>query len=371
MSERKRASLERLSELAQRYEARALVSARGGGLESMGPKPPPQAPLEARLKQRARSEKELSTAMESLERVRDGKELDNDQVIALEAIVRPTFRPVIDISNDSFHEAPSPWEDLLQDAARQRLETVIRAVGRVEVPGHPSIPYGGTGFIVGESLVMTNRHVAEIFTAGVGARNVTFRRGLGSELDFKQEVRSSASERMRVSRVVMIHPFWDCALLEIPGVGAQRPVMQLRATPPDQIRDTRIAVIGYPAFDPRSDIDLQRRIFGGVFNCKRLQPGMLMETREIQSYDDRVIAVTHDASTLGGNSGSIVAEVESGHVMGLHFAGVYLDANYAVPAWELARDPRIIDAGVTFATPPARQATAPWEHRWLETEGRG
>ena len=48
--------------------------------------------------------------------------------------------------------------------------------------------------------------------------------------------------------------------------------------------------------------------------------------------------MTHDASTLGGNSGSAIIDVDSGEVVALHFAGEYLKANYAVPMYELARD---------------------------------
>lgn len=37
--------------------------------------------------------------------------------------------------------------------------------------------------------------------------------------------------------------------------------------------------------------------------------------------------------------------------MALHFGGRYRDINYGVPAFELARDQRVVDAGVTFASP--------------------
>ena len=46
--------------------------------------------------------------------------------------------------------------------------------------------------------------------------------------------------------------------------------------------------------------------------------------------------MTHDASTLGGNSGSAVIDIDSGDIVALHFAGEYLKANYAVPMYELA-----------------------------------
>lgn len=64
--------------------------------------------------------------------------------------------------------------------------------------------------------------------------------------------------------------------------------------------------------------------------------------------------MTHDSSTLGGNSGSAIIDVRTGEVIGLHFAGLYLRANYAVPTYELARDRRVAGLGVHFqGTVPA------------------
>ena len=63
-------------------------------------------------------------------------------------------------------------------------------------------------------------------------------------------------------------------------------------------------------------------------------------------------ATTHDASTIGGNSGSAVLDLTTGSVLALHFGGVYLKANYGVPTWELAQDKRVVDIGVNFAEHP-------------------
>jgi endonuclease G len=45
----------------------------------------------------------------------------------------------------------------------------------------------------------------------------------------------------------------------------------------------------------------------------------------------------HDATTLGGNSGSVVLDFASGRALGLHFAGTYLVGNYAVTAGQIRR----------------------------------
>jgi internalin A len=61
----------------------------------------------------------------------------------------------------------------------------------------------------------------------------------------------------------------------------------------------------------------------------------------VQSFENRVAAMTHDASTLGLDAGAPIIDIETGEVVALHFAGEYLKANYAVPMYELARDPRV------------------------------
>jgi endonuclease G len=90
-------------------------------------------------------------------------------------------------------------------------------------------------------------------------------------------------------------------------------------------QDQFVAVIGYPAQDSRiPEQDLMHTIFGNQYNKKRLAPGQVTGTRSD--------AMLHDCSTLGGNSGSVVLSLESGKALGLHFAGRFLEANYAVPS---------------------------------------
>ena len=57
----------------------------------------------------------------------------------------------------------------------------------------------------------------------------------------------------------------------------------------------------------------------------------------------------HDCSTLGGVSGSCVVDLDSNQVIGLHFAGLYMQYNEAVALWRLVDDPLLTDAGVNFA----------------------
>ena len=112
-------------------------------------------------------------------------------------------------------------------AIKATLRPVFASIGRIELPGNPDLPYGGTGFVVGRGLVMTNRHVAEIFSVGLGMRDLVFRSASRAGIDFLQEKGSTASQFLRVRDVAMIHPYWDMALLRVDGLDDGHPALVL------------------------------------------------------------------------------------------------------------------------------------------------
>jgi endonuclease G len=219
--------------------------------------------------------------------------------------------------------------------------------------------------VVGQGLIATNRHVAQIFAQGLGL-TIRYRAG-DAAIDFKRQVDAPDDERtayLSVRAVEMIHPYWDMALLRVDGLPTDR-MLRLSVKSPEELLDRNVVVIGYPARDERNDVALQDRIFNRTYNVKRLQPGVIRTRAKVQSFENTVNAVTHDASTLGGNSGSAVIEVDTGEIVALHFAGEYLKANYAVPMYELARDSRVASR-LNFAG--TLSPTNDWAPAWRSVE---
>jgi endonuclease G len=298
-----------------------------------------------------RDEPTFEAGKAGVEKLARGVTPNEHEMSSLEAIILPRERPVVFIENNTFAAPDSPWEHFATNSAiKKRIERAIPSIGRVELPSNLSIPFGGTAFVVGPGLLMTNRHVAELFASGLGMRNVMFRSGQTAGWDNRRERISSQNggTMLNVKKIVMIHPYWDMALLQVAGLTASQAPLRLSVIPPEDLADREVAVIGYPAKDWRNDSELQDRIFGRVFNVKRLQPGKIKPRASITSFEHDVSAMTHDSSTLGGNSGSAIIDAQTGDVVGVHFAGQYLLANYAVPTYELARDQRIADLGVNF-----------------------
>lgn len=281
-----------------------------------------------------------------------------------EAIILPDLRPVLDVQDSTFPD-PGPYFPELEDDPTPVI-AALPAVGRIDVAGIPGLPYAGTGFLVGNGVLMTNRHVAELFTSGLGsAGRLRFVPGVEPSLDLRHELDRAQETILTIVKPLLIHPHWDMALFQVKG-SELPPALSLAASEP-VAAVLPAAAVGYPAFDPRNDRQVQMKVFRGHFGVKRVQPGYTTGRLQTSSFGHSVRALGHDCSTLGGNSGSCVLDVVTGKVLGLHFGGAYLDSNYAVPAWELARDEHVVRAGVHFAGKRGR-GPAEWDVAWRDLD---
>jgi V8-like Glu-specific endopeptidase len=272
-----------------------------------------------------------------------GDELRPEVQIGIEAIIILVGRPALLVQDGDFAPAGEMWEPKLAPN-RAAIRDALARVGRIELRGHPTYPWVGTGFMVAPGVIMTNRHVAVTFTRET-ASGYRFLPGVTSRIDFREEYQREAAEELAIKSVIGIHPRYDLALLRAEASDKLPKPLAVSAQPPAATKDYDVVVIGYPAYDSRNDAREMVRIFDNIFNVKRLQPGALTGT-----FKDAAGAtiIGHDCSTLGGNSGSAVYDFRNRCVVGLHFGGRYLEGNSAVPLWTLFGDELLKKARVTF-----------------------
>ena len=254
-----------------------------------------------------------------------------------ETIVLRMGRPVVNIVDGAarleFLDAGSEtWRTRLE-ASAEILAPAIRSIGRVEVANHPSgRDYMGTGWLIDDGVVATNRHVALTF-AGRGGEGFRFLTGfdrkapIGVHVDFLEELENERQDAVKVVEVLHIakdnEP--DVAFLRLDPAAPARAAKPIGVSATLIPQGSMVAVVGYPARDTRvPDALLMDRIFGRVYDKKRLAPGLATGTERG--------ALLHDCTTLGGNSGSPLIDLASGEVCGLHFSGAFLQSNYAVPS---------------------------------------
>jgi endonuclease G len=254
--------------------------------------------------------------------------------LALESIIMRRERPVLAIKEDAPelvfpNEADSlVWKKRLSDA-EPLIRRAIPAVGRIELFGGP-LDWVGTGWLVDEDILVTNRHVAVEFAEANG-EGFTFRQGedgpLQAGVDFLEEIGSEKSRLFQLLYPMHIEeaPGPDVAFFRVSRVSGGKGLARHVELAERVAQTNNVAVIGYPAYDSRiPDADLMSEIFGDVYDKKRLAPGAVTRVQANQ--------ILHNCTTLGGNSGSVVLDLDTGKALGLHFSGSFLTANYAVRA---------------------------------------
>ncbi len=298
--------------------------------------------------------------------------LDEVTTVQLEALVSLTERPAIpvitrqtpdgrlvqsvDVNDPEFGR----FAGLVALALPDLEQGALGSVGRIDGDGI----HLGTGWVVGPGLVLTNRHVLEEFAAPVPRLDSpdSWQIYRNTRIDFSPAANEPA-QSFEVTSVVYAgaepirsYPIsfakLDLALLAVEPVNSlgtplPRPI-PLGAGPLGP--SMNLFALGYPAppsHIPRDEqgrmradvIERLRQIFGLQYRRKYFSPGMVITQSHAWVFD-------HDATTLGGNSGSLVGSLSGGvSAVGLHFAGDWMRANHAHDlAAVLARSPALAAA---------------------------
>ncbi|MCK1280106.1 trypsin-like peptidase domain-containing protein [Bradyrhizobium sp. 61] len=276
---------------------------------------------------------------------------------SLEAIVRTDgSRPSFMIRNGEVDLTTSPvgaWKGDIE-TSRDLLVKGLQCVGRIDVPGSEQ-GFEGTGFLIQKNLVMTNRHVLQVIAEKDGANHWKIKNGCS--IDFGHEFRGTKQYPNRALKSVAFaasdeidldapvnHSNLDLVLIELsdPATAADNPPVPLGVDIAADWADLgqTIYTVGYPGRPilGANPTTLLEQLFKSTYGCKRLAPGVVVKSK----VNVRPWTVTHDATTLSGNSGSVILVVGReqisaaihyggrtaeprenwGHILGLTFDGV-------------------------------------------------
>ena len=263
------------------------------------------------------------------------------------------------------------------EANRNAIEPIMPLIGRIDVVGFPGSGFVGTGWFVDVDIVVTNRHVASLIAQWDGRKYVFSRGVIGKLLSVSvstlhefDDFAADATREFAVAEVLYIEPDSgpnDIAFLKIKRRtdGSKRDRIDISRT--DAADNVPVVTIGYPARAPKSVIpnqDLMKELYRDRYDVKRAAPGYTMAVRDDVSL--------HDCTTLGGNSGSAVLDLKTGEAIGLHFAGLYRELNYAVRASVLneyisgkrwSRPPVVETGGRPGRASPAFHAPVPQKQK--------
>jgi S1-C subfamily serine protease len=194
------------------------------------------------------------------------------------------------------------------------------SIGRIDraAPSLAKSQTIGTGVRVRNGLLVTNKHVLMDLSRGVGE----LQPGQGVVRFQWEDGSFAADDPVPILAVGAQHPTLDVVLLKI----------DLRPTPEGQmfphftdnvpVELSDVVATGYPSDDPARNPLFIRQIFGARFNVLRASPGQICKVNGEM--------FTHDCSTLGGNSGSPLFDLQTAGIIGIHTGGQFLWRNDAI-----------------------------------------
>ena len=254
-------------------------------------------------------------AQDALNALNNGDEPTPMQLAALELVIR-TMRPAPLSKNGELPELEDEvassfieWEGF-----RVSVKPFLYTIGRVDLASGKGV---GTGFLISETLLVTNKHVLDVLSYG------TNRLEKGQAVvRFREEYNSRTEKPVDIIDVVAVHTTLDMSLLRIEARTFDDGRRPLTVETAEMKGGQAVVAIGYPFEDKVRNPLFVSALFGDRFGVKRAAPGEIVGTTG-QS-------IFHDCSTLGGNSGSPILSMDKARVVGIHRDGFFMYRNEAV-----------------------------------------
>jgi len=247
------------------------------------------------------------------------------------------------------------------------IKPVYDAVGRIGF-AQEGKPVGkdesfGTGILISEHHVLTNRHVWEMFRHRLASPEPT-------GIEFYGEKESDKTDFVTFADVEPVCiDGWDAAIFTLTRTPENRAPVAITPRPAEELNDLDIVVVGYPQAQRVTDDIAEVTEKDAIFGVKRYSEGKIFRhsvdienpygveaaVESVINPSESMRAICHNASTLGGSSGSAVVCKKTGDLIALHFGfdSAYEweeAANFAVAGENLADEIEKIINPVTRVT---------------------
>lgn len=264
--------------------------------------------------------------------------LSDVEIASLEAIIEVTGRPAVRYTNGKIQTPSGIGDDerwkVIVVTSRHKIEDASSSVGRIMAKNELGITANmGTGWRLGNDLVVTNRHVAQLLAKdpNVDPSDLKLEDTKQPSIDFAATDDSDENKSFSLTSIEFCaaEQFVDLAILRVSANNDLPDSLELDWNSQSLGKDVpgsngagpsfkgkEVYVVGHPFKQRRSEAVAS--VFGTADGLKRWSPGI------VKGVDTNQPTLRHDCSTLGGNSGSCVFSIDH-KVVGIHMGGVDVD----------------------------------------------
>lgn len=228
-------------------------------------------------------------------------------------LVTRFVRPALPLAGDVASQPEARFWDRRLRLAGREIARAARAVGQIQLDGHPAFTWAGSCWLVSGDVAVTTRAVASRFARTDAGKLVLGFRGDGPPVT--AYVRFDGGGRCRVTDVLATDatPLGPELAFLVLGPGADA----TRALPPAaELADPSacVAAVGWLAADSRAGSALSRLVYVDSADAKCVAPGQLVRNAA-------GTLLRHDCATLDDGAGALLLDLGTGRAIGIHLAG--------------------------------------------------
>jgi endonuclease G, mitochondrial len=274
-------------------------------------------------------------------------------------LVTRFLRPALPLAGNTPSQPEARFWDRRLRVAGREIARAARAVGRMELEGHPGLQWAGSCWLVGGQIAVTTRAVASRFAHLEAGRMVAGLRGDGPGVTAYAHFDGAIRCRIK-----------DVLVTDATALGSELAFLVLESggALPDGVPlsvgvdpSACIAAVGWLAVDSRAGSVLSRLVYSSSADLKCIAPGRLL-----RHAPDTLLR--HDCATLDDGAGALLCDLGSGRALGIHLTGALDGPGVGVTAADVLEamkalglrlpEPRSSTEAVDEDTLEARRRTA-------------
>lgn len=198
------------------------------------------------------------------------------------------------------------WHRRLTLASRD-IERASRAVGRIELDGHPGLRWAGNCWLVSQGVAVTAGSIGRELTR---FRSGPFALGPLGTARVRFESCVAAVKEVLATQATPFGP--ELAFLTLETAEGMPGPMSLFEGPAKT--DSPVAAIGHVASDSRAGYPLCEFVYSESIDRTCVAPGRLIAFEPGRP-------LSHDCATIGNSTGALLLDINTGTALGVHLAG--------------------------------------------------
>lgn len=256
--------------------------------------------------------------------------LEPSKLFEIEATLMAFGRPSLPIQDDSYHSPKSEVLKTRLDLQKKSIHAGIRMTGQIQNTSFTTQPQTlGTAWFISPDIIVTTKNIATRIRKerkGGSSDDLINVNTSDYQIELKNEMDRSDSRAIPIIGIAYIANENEENFAFLKTDSSSFGEFSLFKYDETIHKGSNLCAIGYPTDEDSGNgaDNVYHRLIDPLQQIKRLAPGRIVKTSKN--------ILSHDCCTVGGSEGSLLLNLDTGNIAGMHTFGKYGFGQYGVAA---------------------------------------